>query len=156
MAENQFARDSFALALENPGEGYEGFLDIIDNYGGTPTANTAKYYAGISYFNLGRYEDAISYLESFSANDDLLPITKFGALGDCYAETNDFGKAKSMYKKAVQAGDNDALTPYYMKKLAMLHAREGEQEAASAMYQKIAEKFPLTPYGDEAKRFLSN
>ena len=48
-AQIQFERDSFALALESPGEGYEGFLDIIDNYGGTKVANTAKYYAGVSY-----------------------------------------------------------------------------------------------------------
>ena len=30
-AEEQFARDSFALALENPGGEFEGFLDIIEN-----------------------------------------------------------------------------------------------------------------------------
>ena len=58
-AEEQFARDSFALALENPGAGFGGFLDIIDEYPGTSAANLAKYYSGISYLNLGRYEAAI-------------------------------------------------------------------------------------------------
>jgi len=51
-AEEQFARDSFALALENPGGGFDGFLGIIDNYGGTKTGNLAKYYAGICYLNM--------------------------------------------------------------------------------------------------------
>ncbi|MEZ4908264.1 MAG: hypothetical protein R2771_11640 [Saprospiraceae bacterium] len=31
----QFEQDSFNLALENPGEGFWWFLDIIDNYGST-------------------------------------------------------------------------------------------------------------------------
>ncbi|MBT8228994.1 MAG: hypothetical protein KJO50_01955, partial [Bacteroidia bacterium] len=44
-AEQQFAQDSFALALENPGGGFEGLLDVIDNYSGTATANLANLYA---------------------------------------------------------------------------------------------------------------
>jgi len=34
QAQFQFDRDSFALALDNPGGGNPGFLDIIDQYGG--------------------------------------------------------------------------------------------------------------------------
>jgi len=52
QAEMQFEKDSFTLALDNPGEGYMGFLDIIDEYSGTKAANISKYYAGISYLNL--------------------------------------------------------------------------------------------------------
>jgi hypothetical protein len=49
LAQQQFEKDSFQLALTNPGGGYSGFLDIIDSYSGTKTANLAKYYAGICY-----------------------------------------------------------------------------------------------------------
>jgi len=71
-AENQFARDSFALALESPGGDAEGFLDIIENYSGTKQANLAKYYAGVSYLNLGRFDEAIEYLNSFDASGSAL------------------------------------------------------------------------------------
>ena len=50
-AQQRFEQDSFALALTNPGGGFSGFLDIIDEYSGTPAANTAKYYAGVSYLS---------------------------------------------------------------------------------------------------------
>ena len=72
-AEQQFQRDSFALALENPGGGYEGLLDIIENYSGTKTSNLAKLYAGISYMNVGRFNDAIEYLDSHNATGDYAP-----------------------------------------------------------------------------------
>ena len=74
-AEEAFAKDSFALALENPGGGYDGFLGIIDNYGGTKAANLAHYYAGISYLNLGKYDDAVTYLEDYSASDEAVSYT---------------------------------------------------------------------------------
>ena len=92
----EVAQDSFILALENPGGGFEGFLDTIDNYGSTKSGNLAKYYAGISYLNLGRTEDAINYLESYRSNDDITSIMKAGALGDAYAESQSYDKALSL------------------------------------------------------------
>ncbi len=107
-AEEQFAKDSFALALENPGGGFDGFLGIIDNFSGTKAANLAQYYAGISYLNLGKYEDAIQYLDDYSANDDVTAVMKNGALGDANAELGDKAKAMDYYQKAAKA-ENDML-----------------------------------------------
>lgn len=152
-AQQQFERDSFALALESPGEGYEGFLDIIDNYGGTKIANTSKYYAGISYLNLGRFDDAISYLESFKPAGEILPITKYGALGDAYAELNDFDRAIQMYKKASQVKGNDLLTPYYLKKLGLLEKKLGNSEAASEAFNRITEEFSTSDIAKEVEQF---
>ena len=74
QAQMMFDRDSFKLALENPGGGAEGFLAIIDNYSGTKAGNTAKYYAGVCYLQTGDFDNAIAQLESFDADGDLLPI----------------------------------------------------------------------------------
>ena len=57
MAEKYFESDSLNLALFGDGN-YPGFLDIIDDYSLTETANLAKYYAGISYLNMGDFESA--------------------------------------------------------------------------------------------------
>ncbi len=154
-AEEQFARDSFALALENPGGGYDGFLDVIDNYNNTKAGNLAKYYAGISYLNLGRYEDAINYLESYKASDDLTSITKFGALGDAYAENGQIDKAMSLYQKAASAGDNEFLIPYYLKKLGMLNLQQGNTSAALDAFNKIKEKYGDSSQGEDIDRFIA-
>ena len=81
----------------------------------------AKYYAGISYLNLNRFEDAITYLKSYNAAGTVTPITKWGALGDAYSELNDMTGAISSYKKATTSGTiMTALTPYYLNKLGLL------------------------------------
>lgn len=151
-AESQFERDSFALALENPGAGFSGFLDIIDEYSGTKAANLAKYYAGVSYLNLGDYEKAIEYLKGYKAYDDVTPISKNGALGDAYAESGDMDQAKSYYTKA--AGyDNDFLAPYYLNKLGMLNLSQDDKAAAKLNFQSIVTNYPLSAEAAQAKKF---
>lgn len=154
VAEEQFAKDSFALALENPGGGFEGFLEIIDNYGGTKSANLAKYYAGVSYLNLGKFDDAIKYLEDYSAKDDVTSTTKAGALGDAYAETGNKEKAMSHYKKAT-AFENDLLTPYYLHKLAMMYYADGKTKETLEQLEIIKSKYPTSSESAEAEKLIA-
>ena len=154
-AEYQFQRDSFALALESPGSGYDGFLDIIDNYGGTNAANLAKYYAGISYLNLNRFEDAITYLESYKSSGNVTAITKYGALGDAASELGDNQKALEYYRKAVSGPANDALTPYYLYKLGLLSYREGQSGSAEEAFGRINEEFPNATEAADADKYLA-
>lgn len=154
-AEQQFQRDSFALALENPGGGYEGFLDIIDNYNGTKTANIAKLYAGISYMNVGRYDDAINYLETYKPAGTYGPILKFGNMGDAYSELQDFDNAISFYKKATTASEDALMTPYYLYKLGMLSRRLGDNETAQKAFSRIKKEYPKSEEGTKVSRILA-
>ena len=61
VAEQQFAGDSFALALNGDGN-FAGFLEVIDRYGSTDEGNLARHYAGICYLRLGEYQQALDYL----------------------------------------------------------------------------------------------
>ena len=151
----QFERDSFALALQNASGAYKGFLDIIDNYGGTKAANLANFYAGISYLNLGQFDAAISYLDDFSGSDEILPISKYGALGDAYGEKGDFDAAIKNYNKAVNYGDNEFLTPYYLKKLGLLYEKQGDLAASAKKFKEIQDKYPFSPDGRDIEKFIS-
>ena len=153
-AEEQFARDSFALALENPGGGFDGFLDIIDNYGGTKTSNLDNYYAGISYLNLGRYDAAIEYLEDFKPSGKITPIMKNGALGDAYSEMGDFNKALSFYRKATST-KNEFLTPYYLKKIGLLSEKLGDNNAALKAYIEIKENYFDSNEAGDIDKFIA-
>ena len=153
-AEEQFARDSFALALENPGAGFDGFLDIIDNYPGTSAANLSKYYSGISYLNLGRFDAAIEFLNDFSPAGNVTPIMKFGALGDAYSESGDFEKALSSYKKAADS-DNDFLTPYYLKKYGLLAERQGDTATAQESFNKIKDEYPNSAEAQDIEKYIA-
>jgi len=143
-AQQQFERDSFELALENPGGGFDGFLDIVENYSGTSTANAAKLYAGISYLNIGRYEDAITYLESHNPVGDYSPIIKNGNLGDAYSELGQMDKAINFYSKATTASEDALLTPYYLYKLALLARRNGDNGKALEAFKRIKEEYPTS------------
>lgn len=155
QAERQFERDSFALALTNPGGGNLGFLDIIDEFGGTSAANIANYYAGISYLNLGKFEAAIEYLEDYSPAGAITPTMKFGALGDAYSETQDFDTALSYYNKAANATDNELLAPYYLKKAGMLNEKLGNTADALANYKEIKANYPDSPDGRDIDKYIA-
>lgn len=154
QAELQFERDSFELALLNPGGGYSGFLDIIDNYGGTKAANLANYYAGISYLHLGKFDAAVSYLSDFSPEGAVTPIMKYGALGDAQSELGQNDAAISSYRKAAKAGDNNFLTPYYLKKLGLLLEVEGNYSAAIDAFSEIKEDYAKSIDGINIDKFI--
>jgi tetratricopeptide (TPR) repeat protein len=154
QAQLQFERDSFTLALTNPGGGFSGFLDIIDNYKGTPAANIANYYAGISYLNLGQYEAALDYLKTYKASGEIGSMMKYGAMGDAYSELNDLDKALKNYKSAVSAADNEALTPYYLKKLGMLYEKQGKYSDAKSLYQRIKTEYPESPIAVDIEKYI--
>ena len=154
QAQFQFERDSFALALSNPGGGFDGFLDIIDNYNGTKAANLAKYYSGVCYLNLGQYDIAIEYFESFKPKDEVTAVMKQGALGDCYSSLGDMDKALDLYSKAANMEDNDLLTPYYLKKSAMLLEKQGDHAAALELYKRIKDEYPDSPDGRVIQKYI--
>jgi tetratricopeptide (TPR) repeat protein len=142
MAQVQFEKDSFNLALDNPGGGYSGFLQIISDYKGTKAANLANYYAGVSYLNMGNFDAALSFLSDFKPSGIVGPVMKHGALGDTYSELNQMDKAMEQYKKATEASENELLTPYYLKKMAMLHETQNEFDKALELYKRIKSKYP--------------
>lgn len=142
QAEQMFERDSFKLALENPGGGFEGFQVLADKYSGTAAGNTAAYCAGICYLQTGDFDNAIKYLDDCSPSSDLLAAVRNGALGDAYSEKKDFSKALSYYEKAANASNNSVLATYYLKKLGMLNEYQGNKEAALKAYERIHKDYP--------------
>jgi tetratricopeptide (TPR) repeat protein len=154
QAEAQFAQDSFAAALKNPGGNAEGFEAIAENYSGTKAGNTAKLYAGICNLNLGKYDDAISYLEDYSASDDVTPAVKYGALGDAYSESNKMDEAYSNYEKAASASDNEFSAPFYLNKLGLLQFAQKKNAEALKTFKTIFEKYPNSQEGKEAEKMV--
>jgi len=140
-AQMQFEQDSFVMALENPGGGYLGFLQIAKDYSGTKAGNLAKFYAGVSYLNLGNFDEALKFINDFHPAGALGPNMKYGVLGDVYSELNQMDKAIENYHKAA-ATENDLLTPYYLKKEALLLESQNQVAKALEIYKTIKSKYP--------------
>ncbi len=154
MAENYFEKDSFNLALNGDGN-YLGFLDIIDDYGMTKSANRSKYYAGISYLHLGQYEDAIDYLKRFKTDDLLLGPIKAGAIGDAMLELGNTEDALKQYKEAYSETDNTLTTPVYKMKAAKLLESMNKLQDALKLYEEIKKDYPESAEGTAVDRYIA-
>jgi tetratricopeptide (TPR) repeat protein len=154
MAENYFEKDSFNLAINGDGN-YLGFLDIIDDYGLTKSANRAKYYVGISYLHLGQYEDAVDYLKKFKTDDLLLGPIKAGAIGDAMLELGKSEDALSQYKKAYSETDNELTTPVYKMKAAKLLESMNKLDEALKLYEEIKKDYPESAEGSTIDRYIA-
>ena len=154
MAENYFEKDSFNLAINGDGN-YLGFLDIIDDYGVTKSANRAKYYTGISYLRMGQYEDAIDYLKKFKTNDLLLAPVKAGAIGDAMLELGNSDDALKQYKKAYSETENELTMPIYKMKAARLLESMDKLEEALKLYEEIKKDYPESAEGTTVDRYIA-
>ncbi len=145
QAQIMFERDSFQQALVNPGGGFSGFVDIAEDYKGTNAGNLALYYAGICYLNIGDYGIALDYLDDFDPAGTIAPIMKYGAMGDAFSEIDQFDNALKYYKRAVNQSDNELLVPYYLKKIGLLHEKQGNFAEAKTFYERIKNEYPDSP-----------
>jgi tetratricopeptide (TPR) repeat protein len=144
-----FEADSLTKALNGDGNSY-GFLEIIENYGGTDAANLATYYTGAIYMNLQDYESAIRYFNDFSSGDALVQSRAYSLAGDAYMELDDFENAISQYKKAIDHKPNESFTPLYLKKLAIAYEEAGNLQEAASTYGRIVEEYFDSQYKNEA------
>lgn len=121
-----------------------GFLEIIDAYGDTKAVNLARYYAGISYFRLKKYDEALGYLKNIHLEDELLPSIVLGVIGDCYAEKKDINKALSYYEKAFQKTNNDLTTPRYLFKATLALVELDDYTKAMVYVKRILREYPVS------------
>lgn len=151
---------SLKLALEGDGEN-DGFLDIASGYKITRTANTANYYAGLTYLKLGQKDEALDYLTKFKKKEDVLWYACQATIGDLYDEQGDEAKAISYYEKAVK-GEDPYFTPIALFKLGQMYERKGDWDKALNAYETIEKNFyteynkmSVAQYVERAKTHVS-
>ncbi|HHU00662.1 tetratricopeptide repeat protein [Xiashengella succiniciproducens] len=153
QAQNYFGNDDFQQALDGDGV-TPGFLEIIDSYGNTKAGKLAKYYAGISYLNLGQYEEALGYLKSFKTKNPELKAVKEGAIGDCYLELGEKDQALKYYNSAIAV--NDAVTtPFFLLKKGMLLEEMGNKTEALKAYTTIKEEYAESVEASQIEKYIS-
>ena len=144
-----FNADQYDKALNGDGANYAGFLKIASDYSSTDAGNLANLYAGLCYANLGKWEDAVKYLDQYSPGDDsMVSPAAVAALGNAYAHVNQIDKAISALKKAADMADskgvdgvNNSIAPTFRMQAAQLVESQGNKEEALKMYQDIKKKY---------------
>ncbi|WP_405381655.1 tetratricopeptide repeat protein [Maribacter sp. LLG6340-A2] len=148
------AKDSlFTLALEGA-EGKYGFKDIIEEYSGTQAANLANYGAGMSYLNMNKYQEAITYLEDFSSDDAVLGALAKGGLGDAFMQLDQPEDALGYYEAAIAHSNNEFTTPKFLYKAGVTALEMGEKDKALSFFERIKEEYPKSENAGSIDAFI--
>lgn len=135
-------KDSLLTLALNGADGKFGFLDIIEEYSGTKAANLARYSAGMAYLNQQNYQEAISYLEEFSSDDEILGALAKGGIGDAFSQLDQPDDALDYYEKAIAHSSNEFTTPKFLYKAGILAMNSGNNPKAAEFFERIKEDFP--------------
>ena len=141
QAANGVKSDSLYNLALNGSEGKYGFVKIADEYSGTKAANLANYYAGMAYLNTGKFDQAITHLEKFSADDKVLGVLATGAIGDAHAEKGQLKQALDLYVKASEMNKNDFTTPRFLMKAGKVALALGNKADALKYFNNIKENY---------------
>ena len=157
-----FSSEDFEKALQGDKNGFAGFAKLADDYSGTDAGNLAKLYAGICSANLGKWQDAVNYLEAFSTRDDaIISPAAVAALGNAYAHLKQPEKAIENLLKAAKMADsqaadntNNSISPTFLLQAAALMEANGKKEEALKIYKEIKSKYVSSAVAAEIDKYI--
>ena len=119
-----------------------GFQKVASDYSSTDAGNLAQLYIGLCQANLGKWQEAVNALESFSSKgDQMISPAAEGALGNVYAHLNQLDKAVSHLKKAAEKADNNSLSPTFLIQAGEILESQGKNDEALKLYQEVKDKY---------------
>ena len=139
--EQYFMADNYQYALNGDSLGYEGFLKVADKFGGTDAGKLANAYAGICYAQLGEYENAVKFLDKFSADDHLVNPALMGTMGNCYIQLGQLDKGAATLMKAADKANSHSISPIYLIQAGQVYEKLGKKSEALNAYKAVKEKY---------------
>lgn len=151
-AQELFGQEQYQKALDGD-KTMMGFTQIASEYSGTDAANLAKLYAGLCYYQLGKYQQAVDNLEDFSTcGDALVSPAATQALGNAYVEVGQLDKAVETLKKAAKAADgkaangrNNSLSPVFLLQAGEILESQKKTDEALEVYNDIKKNYVSSP-----------
>ena len=156
-----FNNEMFEQAVNGDGAGFVGFAKLADEYSGTKAGNLANLYAGLCYANLGKWQDAVKYLEAYSPKGDaMVSPAAIEALGNAYAHVGQIDKAISTLKEAASMADsrsesvNNTTSPTYLLQAARLLESQKKTDEALKIYKQIKEKYVNSAAAPDIDKYI--
>jgi tetratricopeptide (TPR) repeat protein len=132
------------------------FTAIAGKYGMTPSGKTAEYFAGLTYEDQGKNQQAEDALKKVASgwNSGLASLGKF-ALAQLYRNTDRDAQAIDLYTQ-LSAKPTDTV-PYGMAQLTLadLYNSEGKTDEAKKIYASLKDKDSKGPAGEIAAQKLN-
>ena len=153
QADEYMKQDSVLLALKGSPGSFQGYEQIIENYGGTTGANIALYKAGIANYKLGNYAAAVENLEKFNSDDEVLTAYKNGMIGNALVDSGKEKEALPYYVKAAEGTNVELVQTTFYTKAGKLAIQLGQNADALKYFQILADKYPNAG-GGEVDKFI--
>lgn len=152
--EKLFQAGEFQTAIDGDDYDYDGFDAIIKKYSGTKSANLAKAYAGLSHAQLGQYAEAIPYLKAFKGKDSIISPSVLAALGNCYAQQEDYSQAVATLVKAAAKADNNVTSASWLIQAGQLYEQMGKPADALKLYQQVKDKYYQSMQASDIDKYI--
>ena len=118
------------------------YKKVADNHSGN-AAKLAALSAAEAYYNMGKYEEAIKYLDKFSSSEPVLDANAMVLKGDCYVNIKKYDDALGCYNKAIsKAGENIQIVPRVLLKEANIYDAQKKYDDSLKCYEKISKEYP--------------
>ena len=138
-AEANFQAGEYELALNGDGN-VSGFADVIDEYG-AKAGKAVYFYAGVCEYQLGNYEEAVSYLKKYNGKEPILAARAEACKGDAYVGLEDYKSAVAAYENAVKLNDS-VFAAGYLVKAGLTYEKLGDKAAALKCYETVKDSYP--------------
>ena len=151
LAEQTFRTADYETALNGDGN-VLGFAQIIDEYG-AKAGKSVYFYAGVCELQLGNWDAAIKYLNSYKGKDAILAARATACIGDAYVGLEDYKKALGYFEKAAAVVDNMFAAGYLLKAGAVAE-KLGDNAKALSFYETIKDQYPQSMEAYEIDKYI--
>ena len=151
LAEENFRAADYELALNGDGN-VLGFAQIIDEYG-AKAGKSVYFYAGVCELQLGNWDLAIKYLQSYNGKDAILKARATACIGDAYVGLEEYAKALNYFEKAAAVVDNMYAAGYLLK-AGIVAEQLGQNEKALGFYETIKENHPGSMEAYDIEKYI--
>lgn len=150
-AEQNFRAGDFETALNGDGN-VLGFVQVMDEYG-AKAGKSVYFYAGVCELQLGNWDAAIKYLNSYKGKDSILAARAAACIGDAYIGLEDYSKALSQFEKAASMADNMYAATYLLK-AGVTAEKLGQNDKALSFYKKIKDQYSSSMEGYDIDKYI--
>lgn len=110
---------------------------------GYKSGNRAKLHVAINLYQQGKYEEALTYLEDASIDDEVIAAGTLTLAGDCYVNLEQYDNALNKFDKALSKADgNEVIAPVILIKQANVYRAQQNYAAEFEAYDAIVTKYP--------------
>lgn len=153
IAEQSLMQGNFEQALYGDDEEFTlGFVQIARNYSRTDAGNLANYYAAVSEYELGNYEEALNHIKNFSPPRGILGVAPISLHAIILLDLERYEDAAREFERAARWDENSSTTPYNLYEAAQAHMEAGNNQRALELIETIIEEYPNSQQFSRAQR----